>query len=123
MGAFPSSYNNKYIMLAVDYVSKWVEAIPTYTNEAKVVINFLRRNIFSRFGKPRALISDKGIHLCNRLMEKLMLKYEVCHKTALTYHPQTNGQVEVSNREINTILEKTVNGSRKDWAKMINDAL
>ena len=110
MGPFPSSYNNKYILLAVDYVFKWVEAISTYTNDAKVVINFHRRNIFSRFGTPRALVSDKGSHFCNRLVEKLLLKYGVHHKTALAYHPQTNGQAEVSNREIKTILEKTVMG-------------
>ena len=64
MGPFPSSYNNRYILLAVDYVSKWVEAIP-YTNDAKVVINFLHRNIFIRFGTPRALVSDEGSHFCN----------------------------------------------------------
>ena len=61
MGPFPSLYNNKYIMLVVDYVSEWVEAIPTYTNDAKVVINFLRGNIFCRFGAPRALVSDEVI--------------------------------------------------------------
>ena len=114
MGPFLSSYNNKYIMLAVDYVSKWVEAIPIYTNDAKVVINFLRRNIFSRFGTPRELISDEGSHFCNRFVEKLLLKYKVRDKTALVYHPKTNGQAEVFNREIKTILEKTVNGLRKD---------
>ena len=68
MGPFPSAYNNKYIILVVDYVSKWVEAIPTYTNDAKVVITFLRRNIFSRFGTPKALISDEGSHFYNKLV-------------------------------------------------------
>ena len=104
-------------------MSNWVEAIPTYTNDAKVVINFLHGNIFSRFGTPRALVSDEGSHFCNRLGEKLPLKYGVHQKTALSYHPQTNGQAKVSNREIKTIIEKTVNGSRKDWAKKIDDAL
>ena len=60
MGLFPSSYGHKYTLLAVDYVSKWVEAIPTTNCDAKVVLNFIRRNIFSRFGTPRAVISDKG---------------------------------------------------------------
>ena len=122
MGPFPSLYNNKYIMLAVDYVSKWVKAIPTYTSDAKVVINFLHINIFSRFGTPKALVSDEGSHFCNRLVEKLLLKYRVRNKTMLACYPQTNGQAKVSNREIKIILEKTVNGSRKDWAKKIDDA-
>ena len=91
MGPFLSSYNNKYILLVVDYVSKWVEAIPTYTNDAKVVINFLCKNIFSRFGTPRALVSDEGSHFDNKLVEKLLLKYGVCHKNVLAYHSQTNG--------------------------------
>ena len=58
MGPFLSSSNNKYILLVVDYVSKWVEAIATQTNDVKVVLTFLRKNIFTRFGTPRALISD-----------------------------------------------------------------
>ena len=60
MGPFPSSFEHKYILLAVGYVSKWVEAIPTITCDAKVVLRFIRSNIFSRFGTPRAVISDKA---------------------------------------------------------------
>ena len=123
MGPFPASYNNLYILLAVDYVSKWVEAIPTRTNDAKVVAQFLRSNIFSRFGTPRDLITDNGTHFCNKVIDKVLQKYGVRHRTSLAYHPQSNGQTEVSNREIKYILEKTVNGSRKDWSKKIDDAL
>ena len=123
MGPFPASYNNLYILLAVNYVSKWVEAIPTRTNDAKVVAQFLRSNIFSRFGTPRALITDNGTHFCNKVIDKVLQKYGVRHRTSLAYHPQSNGQAEVSNREIKYILEKTVNNSRKDWAKKIDDAL
>ena len=123
MGPFPPSYNNLYILLAVDYVSKWVEAIPTRTNDAKVVAQFLRSHIFSRFGTPRALITDNGTHFCNKVIDKVLQKYGVRHRTSLAYHPQSNGQAEVSNREIKSILEKTVNSSRKDWSKKIEDAL
>ena len=123
MGPFPASYNNLYILLAVYYVSKWVEAIAKRTNDAKVVAQFLRSNIFSRFGTPRALITDNGTHFCNKIIDKVLQKYGVRHRTSLAYHPQSNGQAEVSNREIKYILEKTVNSSRKDWAKKIDDAL
>ena len=123
MGPFPASYSNLYILLAVDYVSKWVEAIPTRTNDAKVVTLFLRSNIFSRFGTPRALITYNGTHFCNKVIDKVLQKYGVRHRTSLSYHPQSNGQAEVSNREIKYILEKTVNSSRKDWSKKIDDAL
>ena len=123
MGPFPPSMGHKYILVAVDYVSKWVEAVALPTNDASVVVKFVKKNIFTRFGTPRAIISDEGTHFCNRLFNKLLAKYGVCHKVATVYHPQTSVQVEVSNREIKQILEKTVNASRKDWAMKLDDAL
>ncbi|KAM1818347.1 hypothetical protein ACFX11_000152 [Malus domestica] len=123
MGPFPSSHGFVYILLAVDYVSKWVEARATRTNDSKVVANFVKTNIFARFGMPRVLISDGGSHFCNRTIEALLKKYGVTHKVATPYHPQTSGQAEVSNREIKQILEKTVGPNRKDWSLRLNDAL
>ena len=72
MSPFPNSFGNQYILVAVDYVSKWVDAIPSRTNDNEVVIMFLKENIFSRFGTPRAIISDNGTHFCNRSFEALM---------------------------------------------------
>nr|GMC57766.1 Pro-Pol polyprotein [Ipomoea batatas] len=123
MGPFPSSCGFHYILLAVDYVSKWVEAKATKTDGSSVVAGFMKSNIFNRFGVPRAVISDQGIHFCNRVIEALFKKYGVHHRTATMYHPQTNGQVEVSNREVKSILEKTVNTGRKDWSLRLDDAL
>ena len=123
MGPFPSSFSNLYILLAVDYVSKWVEAIPTRTNDAKVLVSILRSHIFTRFGTLRALITDGGTHFYNKLVDNVLRKYGVRHQTALACHPQTNGQAKVSNREIKSILEKKVNSSKKDWAKNIDDTL
>ena len=116
MGPFPSSFGFQYILLAVDYVSKWVEAKTTRTNDSKVVAGFLRTNIFCRFGIPRVMISDGGSHFYNRTIEALMTKYGVTHKVSTPYHPQTNGLAEVSNRQIKGILEKTVGPARKDWS-------
>ena len=79
MGPFVSSYSHKYILLAVNYVSKWVESIATHTNDAKVVLNFLERNIFIRFRTPRVIISDEGNHFCNKMMEKRLQRYGVQH--------------------------------------------
>ncbi|XP_068304259.1 uncharacterized protein, partial [Pyrus communis] len=123
MGPFPSSFGYLYILVAVDYVSKWVEAIATRTNDHKVVLNFLKDVIFCRFGTPRAIISDGGSHFCNKPFESLMKKYNINHKVATPYHPQTSGQVEISNREIKNILMKTVSPTRKDWSLRLNDAL
>lgn len=123
MGPFPPSYGCQYILVAVDYVSKWVEASALPTNDGKVVLEFLKKKIFTRFGVPRAIISDGGKHFCNKAFETLLKKYGVNHKIATPYHPQTSGQVEVSNRELKRILEKVVGTSRKDWSKKLDDTL
>ncbi|KAM2795891.1 hypothetical protein COP1_007083 [Malus domestica] len=123
MGPFPPSFGFTYILLAVNYVSKWVEAKATRTNDSKVVADFVKTNIFARFGMPRVLISDGGSHFCNRTIEALLKKYTVTHKVSTPYHPQTNGQAEVSNREIKQILEKTVGPSKRDWSLRLDDAL
>ncbi|GJZ27291.1 reverse transcriptase domain-containing protein [Tanacetum coccineum] len=99
VGPFPSSRGNKYILVAVDYLSKWVEAKALLTNDARVVVKFLK-SLFARFGTPRAIISDPT-----------------------AYHPQTSGQVEVSNRGLKRILERTVGENRASWSDKLDDAL
>ncbi|GJT86154.1 reverse transcriptase domain-containing protein [Tanacetum coccineum] len=89
MGPFPSSRGNKYILLAVDYLSKWVEAKALPTNDARVVYKFLK-SLFARFGTPRAIISDR---------------------------------VEVSNRGLKRILERTIGENRASWSDKLEDAL
>jgi len=83
----PSSYRNEYILVVVDYVSKWVEAVATSKNDAKMVIKFLKKNIFARFGVPRVLISDGGSYFCNVQLQKVLGHYNVTHKVASPYHP------------------------------------
>ncbi|RVW67665.1 Transposon Ty3-I Gag-Pol polyprotein [Vitis vinifera] len=100
MGPFPMSFGHSYILVGVDYVSKWVEAIPCRSNDHKVVLKFLKDNIFARFGVPKAIISDGGTHFCNKPFETLLAKYGVKHKVATPYHPQTSGQVETAYKTI-----------------------
>jgi len=100
MGPFPSSFGFLYILVAVDYISKWIEAIPSRNNDHKTVIKFLKENILSRFGISRAMISDGEIHFYNKLFESLMKKYGITRKVVTPYHPQASGQVELANREI-----------------------
>ncbi|GJV39963.1 reverse transcriptase domain-containing protein, partial [Tanacetum coccineum] len=122
MGPFSSSHGNKYILVAVDYLSKWVEAKALPTNDARVVVKFLK-SLFARFGTPRAIISDRGTHFCNDQFAKVMSKYGVTHRLATAYHPQTSGQVEVSNRGLKRILERTVGENRASWSDKLDDAL
>ncbi|WKA10605.1 hypothetical protein VitviT2T_028170 [Vitis vinifera] len=123
MGPFPMSFGNSYILVGVEYVSKWVEAIPCKHNDHRVVLKFLKENIFSRFGVPKGIISDEGTHFCNRPFETLLAKYGVKHKVATPYHPQTFGQVELANRKIKNILMKVVIMSRRDWSIKLHDSL
>ncbi|XP_075074699.1 uncharacterized protein LOC142162266 [Nicotiana tabacum] len=111
MGPFVSSYDMTYILVAVDYVFKWIEAISLPNNEVKSVTTFLKKNIFTGFGTLRAILSDGGSHFCNKAFAGMLEKYGVKHKVATPYHPQSSGQVEVSNREIKNILAKTVNAN------------
>ena len=123
MGPFPTSFGYAYILVGADYVSKWVEAVPCRAADHKAVLKFLKENIFSRFGVPKAIISDGGSHFCNKPFENLLSKYGVKHKVATPYHPQTSGRVELANREIKTFLMKVVNSSRKDWSLKLQDSL
>jgi len=123
MGPFPPFFGIVYVLVAINYVLKWVEAQATRTDDHKVVVNFLKEYIFCRYGTPRTLISDGGSHVCHRSFEALLRKYSVSYKVATPYHCQTSGQVEVSNREIKSILEKTVRLDRKDRSLRLHDAL
>nr|GEU54127.1 hypothetical protein [Tanacetum cinerariifolium] len=122
MGPFPSSNGNKYVLVAIDYVSRWVEAQAIPANDARNVVNFLKR-LFVLFRIPKALISNRGTQFCDHQMEKTKKIYRVVHPFSTAYHPQTNGQVENTNRAIKCILEKTIGNNRKDWSYKLDDAL
>nr|GEW84164.1 reverse transcriptase domain-containing protein [Tanacetum cinerariifolium] len=122
MGPFPSSKGNKYILVTVDYLSKWVEAKALPTNDARVVVKFLK-SLFSQFGTPKAIISDRCTHFCNDQFSRVMLKYGVTHRLSIAYHPQTSGQVEVTNRGLKRILERMVGKNHALWSDKLEDAL
>nr|GEV36422.1 reverse transcriptase domain-containing protein [Tanacetum cinerariifolium] len=100
MGPFPSSKGNKYILVAVDYLSKWVEPKVLPTNDARVVVMFLK-SLFSRFGIPRAIISDRGTYFCNDLFTRVMIKYETpirCTTYKLVYGNSCHLPIELEHR-------------------------
>ena len=119
----PPSEGKEYILVAVNYVSKWVEVIPTRTNNHWEVLRFVTRCIFAQYGCLRAIISDGGSHFNNAHFRALLKKYGVHHRVTTPYHPHVNGQVEVSNREVKSILKKIIRPYGNDWAHKLPDAL
>ena len=95
----------------------------THANDHKVVIKFVQSNIFNHFEFSHAIISDSGSHFKNWKFEAVLLKYEISHKVTTPSHPQISGQVEVTNRGIKNILQKTIRPNRKNWSTRLNDVL
>ena len=123
MGPFPKSKDCEYILVAVDYVSKWVEALPCRAADAKHARKMFHEIIFPRFGTPRMVISDGGSHFINQTFRNFLKELGVKHNIATPYHPQTSGQAETSNKQIKNILQKTVNEMGKGWKNKLPDAL
>ncbi|GJU36348.1 reverse transcriptase domain-containing protein [Tanacetum coccineum] len=118
----PYLFKFEYILIAVYYVSKWAEAQALPTNDAQVVITFLKK-LFCHFRITKALISDRGTHFYNKIIERTMKRYGVNHRFSTSYHPQTSGQVENTNRSLKRILEKIVKDNPTIWSRKLDDAM
>eukprot|EP00253_Pinus_taeda_P002632 PITA_02632 len=118
----PPSKKKKYILVCNDYVTKWVEAKALLVATENLVVNFLYEDIFTHFGVPREIVTDQGSQFTSNLMEKLMEEYKTKHRKSTPYHPQANGQVESTNKVLESIITKTVHLQRRDWAKRLPEA-
>jgi hypothetical protein len=123
MGTFPNSEGCKYILVAVDYVSKWVEALPYRATDAMHSKRMFHEVIFPMYGVSRIVISDGGSHSIDRTFLKALTQVGVDHRIDAPYHPQTSGQAETSNKQIKNILQKTVNQMGKSWRSKLSEAL
>ena len=86
MGPLPHSFSNLYILLVVDYVSKWVEVIAMQKNDAKIVVKFIHKNILTWFGSPRCILNDEGSHFCNNSLSSLLgkIRYKACKRFSIS---------------------------------------
>jgi len=118
----PPSKKKKYIIVCTDYLSKWVEMKAINVEIEEKVVEFLSENVFYKFGYPRELVTDQGSQFTSNMIEDLLSQHKIKHRISTPYHPQANGQVEVTNRALEGILTKVVSSSKKDWADKLVEA-
>eukprot|EP00253_Pinus_taeda_P030312 PITA_30312 len=118
----PPSKQKQYIIMCTYYLTKWAETKAIKATTEEKVAEFLRENIFYKFGYPGELVTDQGIQFTSNLIEDLLTHHKIKHRTSTPYHPQANGQVEVTNRALEGILTKVVSNNRKDWADRLVEA-
>jgi transposase InsO family protein len=123
MGPFKNTHGYEHILVMVGYVSKWVEAKPLHKASKEESIAMIKSMIFPRFGTPRTLISDGGTHFAGKNFKRCLSKLEIEHRVSTAYHSQTNGQAETSNRQLKSILDKTIEKGGKDWSKKLYGSL
>lgn len=117
------SNKKKYILVCTDYITRWVEAKALYPTTEKEVVEFLFEDIFTRFGVPCEIVTDQGTQFTSKLVKALTEKYQVKHCKLTPYHPHANGQVESTNKVLESILKKTIHLHHKDWVDKLPEAL
>lgn len=115
----PSAQGHKYIIVTVDYLTKWAEAMPTYLNDGKTTTLFTFNHIIERFGVPKQLVTDHGSHFQNAMMTELSTQLGFRQEHYSPYYPQANGQVEAVNKTLKTILQRIVNRNKSNWHVML----
>jgi hypothetical protein len=123
MEPFSKSKNYEYILVAVDYIFKWVKAMPCKATDAKSSKRMSEEIIFPRFCVPRMVISDGGTHFIDKNFHNYLSRHGIHQNIATPYHPQTSGQAETSNKQIKNIQQKTVNEMGTAWKDILPDAL
>ena len=118
----PLSNGKSYILVCTDYLTKWVEVRAMNNARDEKVAKFLYEQIFKWYGVPRELVTDQGAQFTSNLIITVMKEYSIRHRKSSPYHPQANGQAEVTNREIDAILTKIVQLHKKDWSSRLNEA-
>jgi transposase InsO family protein len=122
-GPFSNSEGCEYILVVVDYVSKWVEALPCRATDAMHSKKMLHEVISPRYGVTRIVISDGGSHFIDRTFRKAHSEVRVDHRIATPYHPQRSCQAETSNEQIKNIFQKTMNQMGRSWRSKLSEAL
>ena len=114
---------NHHIIVAIDYLMKWAEAVPTIKSDGEIATHFVFNHIITRFGILKELVTNHGRHFQNQMMEELASKLGYKQEHSSSYYPQANGQVEAVNKSLKSILQRTVAQSKTNWHIMLYPAL
>jgi transposase InsO family protein len=112
-----------YIIVVVDYFTKWVEVMPTFDNTGKTATLFIFNHVIAHFGVPQAIITNHGSHFRNFMMSELTEKLGLHHDNSMPYYPQANGQVEAINKVLITMLQRMIGIQKTSWHTMFFSAL
>ena len=118
-----STGGHGYIIVVMDYFTKWAEAMPTYSIDSKTMAQFLFNHVISRFGIPQAIVTDHGSHFRDYMMVELKSVLGLCHDGSTPYYPQGNDQVKAVNKVLVTILQHTIGMHKSNWHLMLFSAL
>jgi hypothetical protein len=118
-----TSNNNRYIIVAMDYFTKWPEAKAIADIKAETVAKFIYEEIICRHGTPEELLSDRGLSFMNQVVDQLCAKFQVKHRLTSPYRPQTNGMIERFNRTLGECIAKLINDNDKEWDEYISSVL
>ena len=113
----------KVIITTIDYLTRWVEAKPMKDCSAATTMHFIFKNILTKFGFPRNLMSDQGTHFLSHTIQALIKQFRIFHQKSTPYHPQANGIVEAFNKILEHALTKVCNINRDDWDLIISAIL
>jgi hypothetical protein len=119
----PSARGHHYIIVVIDYFTKWAEAMPTFLNDGETATLFLFNQVITRFRVSREIVTDHGSHFQNQMMSELASKLGFKQEHSSPYYPQENGQVEVINKSLKTILQCIVNKRKSNWNLMLYPTL
>ncbi|XP_070025267.1 uncharacterized protein [Nicotiana sylvestris] len=117
-----ASNGHRFILVSIDYFTKWVEAVTLKAITKKAVVDFVHSNIICRFGIPMTIITDNAANLNSHLMREICEQFKIKHRNSTPYRPKANGVVEATNKNVKKILRKMIQSSRQ-WHKRFSFAL
>ena len=118
----PSSKNNKFILVATDYFTKWVEAIPLKNVTSKDMVEFVKEHIIYRFGIPQTITTDQGTMFTSREFEEFAASMGIKLLNSSPYYAQANGQAEVSNEGIIKLIKRKIDEQPRRWHTTLNES-